>query len=41
MPKEKTRLDILLVERGICDDLARASSLILSGSIIVNGEKVT
>jgi len=29
------------VERGICDDLARASSLILSGSIIVNGEKVT
>lgn len=41
MRKEKIRLDALLVERGICDDQARAISLILSGSVIVNGEKIT
>lgn len=41
MQKEKVRLDALLVERGLCDDVARALSLILSGSVIVNGEKIT
>lgn len=41
MQKEKIRLDTLLVERGLCDDLQRATSLILSGSVIVNGEKIT
>ncbi|MBK7053487.1 MAG: TlyA family RNA methyltransferase [Leptospiraceae bacterium] len=41
MQKEKIRLDALLVERGLCDDLQRAISLILSGSVIVNGEKIT
>ncbi len=41
MQKEKIRLDSLLVERGLCDDTARALSLILSGSVIVNGQKIT
>jgi 23S rRNA (cytidine1920-2'-O)/16S rRNA (cytidine1409-2'-O)-methyltransferase len=41
LQKEKIRLDALLVERGLCDDTARALSLILSGSVIVNGEKIT
>lgn len=41
MQKEKNRLDSILVERGLCDDLSRALSLILSGSVIVNGEKIT
>jgi ribosomal protein S4 len=41
LQKEKIRLDALLVERGLCDDLQRAISLILSGSVIVNGEKIT
>jgi len=41
LQKEKIRLDALLVERGLCDDAARALSLILSGSVIVNGEKIT
>ena len=31
----------MLVERGLCDDLPRATSLILSGSVIVEGEKIT
>ena len=39
--ERKIRLDTLLVERGLCDDLQRATSLILSGSVIVNGEKIT
>jgi len=41
LPKEKIRLDDLLITRGICDDHKRAESLILSGSVIVDDQRVT
>ncbi len=41
MPKEKIRLDILLLEKGITKDLKRAESLILSGSVFVDEKKIT
>lgn len=37
----KKRLDVLLVEAGFFDSRARAQAAILSGSVIVNGQKVT
>lgn len=41
MPKEKIRLDTLLLELGITNDIKRAESLILSGSVFVNENKIT
>ncbi|MBE7413230.1 MAG: TlyA family RNA methyltransferase [Leptospiraceae bacterium] len=41
MQKEKIRLDQLLVERGFCEDIKKAESLILSGSVIIENQKVT
>jgi 23S rRNA (cytidine1920-2'-O)/16S rRNA (cytidine1409-2'-O)-methyltransferase len=36
--QEKTRLDRVLVERGLAETRERAQSLILSGAVLVNGE---
>ena len=37
----KTRIDHLLVERGLADSRERAQALILAGSVMVNGQKAT
>jgi 23S rRNA (cytidine1920-2'-O)/16S rRNA (cytidine1409-2'-O)-methyltransferase len=37
---ERRRLDVLLVERGLCDTRARAQARILAGEVIVAGERV-
>lgn len=36
----KTRLDVLLVERGLADSRERAQALLLAGSVRVNGQKM-
>lgn len=41
MAKEKIRLDVLLLERGLADSLEKSRSLILSGSVLVNEQKIT
>lgn len=40
MPKNKERLDILLVERGLVETRAKAKGVILAGEVLVNGERV-
>lgn len=40
MPKDKERLDILLVERGLVETRARARAHIMAGEVTVNGERV-
>ena len=40
MPKDKERLDLLLVERGLMATRARAQASIMAGEVRVNGERV-
>jgi 23S rRNA (cytidine1920-2'-O)/16S rRNA (cytidine1409-2'-O)-methyltransferase len=40
MPKDKERLDLLLVERGLMATRARAQAAIMAGEVRVNGERV-
>ncbi|PJZ68098.1 TlyA family rRNA (cytidine-2'-O)-methyltransferase [Leptospira perolatii] len=40
MARGKIRLDRLLLERGLAEDLSKAQSLILSGSVLVNDQVV-
>ena len=37
--KHKERLDVLLVQRGLCDSRSRAQALIMSGEVYVEGQK--
>ena len=37
--KQKERLDMLLVQRGLCDSRSRAQALIMSGEVYVAGQK--
>lgn len=37
--KHKERLDVLLVQQGICETRSRAQALIMSGEVYVNGQK--
>jgi len=39
MPKNKKRLDVLLVERGFCESRQKAQAEILSGHVIINERK--
>jgi 23S rRNA (cytidine1920-2'-O)/16S rRNA (cytidine1409-2'-O)-methyltransferase len=39
-PKMRERLDALLVEKGFAKSRERAKSMILSGSVLVNGQKI-
>ncbi|WP_061248986.1 TlyA family RNA methyltransferase [Leptospira alstonii] len=41
MAREKIRLDILLLNRGLAQSPEKARSLILSGSVLVNEQKIT
>lgn len=41
MPKEKIRLDELLVSRGLAESIKKAASLILSGSVLVEDRVCT
>ncbi|RHX91875.1 TlyA family RNA methyltransferase [Leptospira stimsonii] len=41
MAKEKIRLDSLLLKKGYADTLEKARSLILSGSVLINEQKIT
>ena len=40
MAHKKTRLDVLLVERGLQESRQRAQAAIMSGSVFVNGQRV-
>ena len=40
MAKDKERLDVLLVERGLAETRARARASIMAGEVRVNGERV-
>lgn len=40
MPKNKDRLDVLLVERGLVESRARARAYIMAGEVSVNGVRV-
>ncbi len=37
--KHKERLDVLMVQRGLCDSRSRAQALIMSGEVYVEGQK--
>ena len=39
MAKEKVRLDVLLVDRGLCASREKAKSLIMAGEVFVNGQR--
>lgn len=39
MKAEKQRLDVLLVERGLCESREKAKAVILSGGVLVDGER--
>lgn len=39
MKSEKQRLDLLLVERGLCESREKAKAVILCGSVLVDGER--
>ena len=41
MKKARERLDLLLVERGICETKEIARSVIMAGEVSVNGETAT
>jgi 23S rRNA (cytidine1920-2'-O)/16S rRNA (cytidine1409-2'-O)-methyltransferase len=41
LAKEKIRLDSLLLKRGYAETLEKARSLILSGSVLINEQKIT
>lgn len=41
MAKERIRLDSLLLKRGFAETLEKARSLILSGSVLINEQKIT
>lgn len=40
MPKDKERLDVILVERGLAESRARARAYIMAGEVTVNGQRV-
>ena len=40
MAKDKERLDVLLVERGLMPSRARAQAAIMAGEVHVNGQRV-
>jgi len=40
LPKEKTRIDQLLVDRGLSEDLTEARALVMSGVVMVNNQKI-
>jgi 23S rRNA (cytidine1920-2'-O)/16S rRNA (cytidine1409-2'-O)-methyltransferase len=40
MPKDKERLDVLLVERGLAETRARARAYIMAGEVRVDGQRV-
>ncbi|TGK32743.1 TlyA family RNA methyltransferase [Leptospira gomenensis] len=41
MGKEKIRLDALLLKKGLAETIEKARSLILSGSVLINEQKIT
>ena len=38
--KNKERLDVLLVSRGLCESRSKAQAIIMSGEVYVDGQKV-